>query len=174
MTVDVVSYGETMGLLDTERIGPLRRGSGMRFPSLERRVVLADMVKQADIVFATLEEAALVTNVTPNDPSSAATSIARLGPRFVAVKMGAEGAVAWHDGRIHRAAPPPTAVVDPAGAGDAFAAGLLAEVARGLSCEQALATATSTAAVGVACPGDWEGLPTRADVDLVGAGDVVR
>jgi 2-dehydro-3-deoxygluconokinase len=142
-------------------------------PSLARGV-LADMVKHADIVFATLEEAALVTNTTPNDPATAAESIARHGPQFVAVKMGADGAVAWHDGRIDRAAPPPTVVVDPVGAGDSFAAGLLAEVARGLRCEQALATAASTAAVGVACPGDWEGLPTRAEVDLVGSGDVVR
>lgn len=78
MTADVVSYGETTGLLDSERAGPPRMGGTVRI--LASRGVLADMVEHADIVFATLEEAALVTNATPADPATAATSIARLGP----------------------------------------------------------------------------------------------
>lgn len=50
-------------------------------PTLSRGV-LADMVKRADIVFATLEEAALITNVTPKDPVTAAASITRLRPQW--------------------------------------------------------------------------------------------
>jgi 2-dehydro-3-deoxygluconokinase len=100
--------------------------------------VLTDMVKHADIVFATLEETALSTASASSDPATAAESIARLGPELVVVKLGSDGAAAWHDGRVHRAPPVPTAVFS------------------------------------VACPGDCEGLPTHAEVKLLGGADVVR
>lgn len=41
-------------------------------------------------------------------------------------------------------------------------------------CEQTLGAGTSTAAAGVALPGNWEGLPKRAEVHLVESGDVVH
>ena len=65
-------------------------------------------------------------------------------------------------------------LLDPVGAGDAFAAGLLADLAAGRSLVQALGTAAAVAAIDVSCPGDWEGLPTRAELDLLRRADVVR
>lgn len=140
----------------------------------EARRVLTDMVKLADIVLATSEETALLTAMPATDPAEAAALLGRLGPRLAVVKRGADGAVAWDDGQTLKIAAPPVEVADPVGAGDAFAAGLLADLARGLSSQQALATAAAVAAVNVACPGDWEGLPGRGELEMHRGGDVLR
>ena len=65
-----------------------------------------------------------------------------------ASRSARDGAVAACDGEIHRAAPPsPEANVDDAaGAGDAFAAALLVELARGAGVPDALAAACDAGA----------------------------
>lgn len=61
-------------------------------------------------------------------------------------------------------------MLDTIGAGDAFTAGYLSGVLDGLSPELALHRGTVTAAFAVASIGDWEGLPTRSELSLLGAG----
>jgi fructoselysine 6-kinase len=56
--------------------------------------------------------------------------IQALGPRLVAVTMGAGGAVVLDGERVVHAPAPPTAVVDTLGAGDAFIARLLTGLIR--------------------------------------------
>ena len=75
---------------------------------------------------------------------------------------------------MHHVPAAPTVLVDPVGAGDAFAAGLLADLAHGIPVEEALRTAATVAAVDVSCPGDWEGLPTRAELEQLRGADVLR
>lgn len=140
----------------------------------EARPVLLNMVKHADIVLATREEVALLRGLPMADDFEAARSLGRLGPTLAVVKRGAEGAVAWDDGCERVVPAHPTRVLDPMGAGDSFAAGLLADLARGCTPEEALETAAGVAAVSVACEGDWEGLPTRAEVDQLRGDDVLR
>ncbi|WP_433475724.1 sugar kinase [Spirillospora sp. CA-142024] len=130
---------------------------------------LHTLVKRADLVFATEQEARLV--VPGEDPTGLATGLAALGPREVLVKRGAAGAVAFCDGRLHVQPAHRVPVVDPVGAGDAFAAGYLAEFVRGLPVAARLATATAAGAYGVTVRGDWEGLPSRADLDLLKAAE---
>ena len=108
------------------------------------------------------------------DPAEAASALAALGPRIVVVKRGADGAVAWEDGVVHESPAVAATLIDPVGAGDSFAAGLLAELARGAALEQALRTAAAVAAIDVSCPGDWEGLPTRASSRQLRGADVLR
>ena len=62
-------------------------------------------------------------------------------------------------------------MVDPVGAGDAFVAGYLSE---GGAVTAALRTANACGAAVCRVPGDWEGLPTRAELAEVGNGEVVR
>jgi 2-dehydro-3-deoxygluconokinase len=66
--------------------------------------------------------------------------------------------------------------VDPVGAGDAFAAGLLSGLTRDLPVAAALREAAAVAALCVATPGDLDGLPTAAERDayLEGGADVAR
>jgi 2-dehydro-3-deoxygluconokinase len=66
--------------------------------------------------------------------------------------------------------------VDPVGAGDAFVGGYLAELLLGAGAEVRLRTAAACGAFAVTVPGDWEGLPSRRDLLLLGTpeGTVVR
>jgi ribokinase len=69
------------------------------------------------------------------------------GRRLACVTLGGDGAVAAWDGQIHRSAPPSThANVDVSGAGDAFAATLLVELAQGAGVPEALAVACDAGA----------------------------
>jgi ribokinase len=84
----------------------------------------------------------------PNEQEAAAMD--SLPAAEVVTKLGADGA-RWTDGRttIHVPAEP-VVVVDTTGAGDAFAAGLLAARVRGASPREAVAAGCRTAAIAVA------------------------
>ena len=86
------------------------------------------------------------------DPERAARRLAeRVGE--VAVTLAVEGAL-WTDGdELVRMAAEPAELVDSTGAGDAFAAGLLAARTAGAEPRQALAAACRLAATAVATPG---------------------
>src|SRR5207244_9269823 len=60
--------------------------------------VLAELVRQADIVFATEPEALLV--VSGDTPAALGRALGALGPRQVLVKLGALGAVAVLDDEV--------------------------------------------------------------------------
>jgi ribokinase len=82
-----------------------------------------DDTAAATVLLPNTDEARLLTGCT--DPADAARALADRHP-IVAVTLGAEGALwATHDELVHRPAHD-TVVVDTTGAGDAFAAGLLA------------------------------------------------
>jgi 2-dehydro-3-deoxygluconokinase len=140
----------------------------------EARPVLAALVARADVVLATADEVAMLEGEPVDDPAEAAARLAAYGPSLAVVKLGAAGAVAWDNGEVRRVVPLPVEVVDPVGAGDSFAGGLLADLAAGRPPHTALRTAAAVAAVNVACTGDWEGLPSREELGLHQGADVVR
>jgi ribokinase len=114
-----------------------------------------ELAAGADLLLPNAEEAGALSG-----ERSAAAAGRALAARFpeVVVKLGAEGAM-WTNGgdevRVAAAALPRAAVtpVDTTGAGDAFAAGLLAARMTGAAPREALAAACELAAVAVATPG---------------------
>ena len=132
---------------------------------------LTAAVRQADVVFAGVEEAAIVSETT--DPLEAALALEALGPRQVLIKLGAAGCLARIDGVTHDLPAPVVAVLDTVGAGDAFAAGYLAELIAGAAPEQRLATAVAAGAWAVTVSGDWEGMPDRRALELFDASEPV-
>ena len=138
----------------------------------EAAPVLRDLTSRADIVFATVAEARLV--VDGNSPGELAQALSVLGPREVLIKDGARGATAMIDGDVFVAGPFAVAEIDPVGAGDAFAAGYLAERCLGAGPMARLDTAARCGAFAVTVDGDWEGSPSRADLTLLGGEEVVR
>ncbi len=141
----------------------------------EARSVMRDLVAYCDIVLPGQDEAELLTG--ESDPSKAAREIARLGPAtaVVVVKLGAEGALALANDTLIRA--PATKlerIVDPVGAGDAFAAGFLAGLLRGLEMDAALALANRCGALAMTAPGDMESLPFWSELSSEAVGDVRR
>jgi 2-dehydro-3-deoxygluconokinase len=131
---------------------------------------LRDLARQAGLLFAGEEEAALLVGEHGN-PERAVVALAALGPRQAVLKLGAEGAVAAVDGELHRQPPRPVRAVDPVGAGDAFVAGYLAGVLDGCAGPDCLSTGAACGAFAVTVAGDWEGLPTREELDLLRHGD---
>lgn len=95
------------------------------------------------------------------------------GATTVVLKDGARGARESHAGRIWEQPALTVPVVDPVGAGDAFAAGWLSAWLRALEPEQRLAEAAAVAACVVATRGDIPGLPDPARRDRVLAGGEV-
>ncbi|GII95920.1 sugar kinase [Sinosporangium siamense] len=137
------------------------------------KAALGPLVKQADVLFATHDEAQLLVNA--DTPADCARVLSSLGPRQVMVKLGAAGSVSVVDGELYRRDAETVTVVDPVGAGDAFAAGYLSDLVHGADARAGLSTATRAGAFAVTVSGDWEGLPTRAELHAFERrGDVVR
>jgi 2-dehydro-3-deoxygluconokinase len=130
----------------------------------EARSVMRDLAIRSDLLLPGADEAELLTG--ESDPESAARELTKLGPRMVVVKLGAQGALALAgDGEIVRVPGTPLErVVDPVGAGDAFAAGLLAGLLRGFTTAAALRLANRCGGIAMLSPGDMESLPRWEEV----------
>ncbi|CAM5389129.1 sugar kinase [Streptomyces aurantiogriseus] len=140
----------------------------------EARAILLPLLRRSDLVFAGPHEAALVVPGA-DGPEELAKGICDLGPGGAVIKLGAEGAYALLDGLSHRQPAIPVRVHDSVGAGDAFAAGYLAELLAGEPPERRLRTAALLGAFAVSTAGDWEGLPRRAELELLDHhDDIVR
>jgi len=143
-----------------------------------------------DVLFAGEDEAAMllgpaasasfVTDAaagSPSDAAAAASALARglaeLGPRQAVVKCGAAGAVAMVDGQLVTQEAVPIVAHDTVGAGDAFVAGYLAELAAGNDAPTRLQTAVTVGAFVCLAAGDWEGLPRRSELGLLHAREAV-
>jgi 2-dehydro-3-deoxygluconokinase len=134
------------------------------WPRLDAARTLRPLAQRADTVLASEDEVELVT---PEGPVAGAESLA-VGGRTVVVKRGADGAsVIGPDGTRERRAVS-VAAVDSVGAGDAFVAGYLSGLLDGLDAEGRLERACAVAAFAVSSNGDWEGLPTREELVLLG------
>lgn len=87
----------------------------------------------------------------------------------IVLKRGGDGASAMTvSGRADIAGVATTAV-DAVGAGDAFVAGYLSGVLDGLDIAERLKRAAALGAFSVSSYGDWEGLPTRDELELIHA-----
>lgn len=156
-----------------------RHGTTVSFdPNLRRR--LADpatavarwtpIIEQSDIVLAGREEAEAI--VGSDDRRRTAEWFAAQGVGLLVVKDGAAGA--WASDGEHVVEQPAVAVrtVDPVGAGDAFAAGLLGALLDGADVETAMRSGAIVAACAVQVAGDIGGLPTGAQLRrLMAVGD---
>lgn len=89
---------------------------------------LTALLKQVDGLVLNYEEAELFTG--KRNPVTAARHMLELGPTFIIVKKGEHGAIIVHrDGLGALPAFPAETVVDPTGAGDSFAGGMMGYLA---------------------------------------------
>jgi sugar/nucleoside kinase (ribokinase family) len=89
---------------------------------------LDTLIASVDGLVLNFDEAELLTGRA--NTVSAARRIASMGPRFVVVKKGEHGCLFVHNGRIGALpAYPSETVVDPTGAGDSFAGGMMGHIA---------------------------------------------
>ena len=127
--------------VDPSSAAPLARAGAAAF---------LEWVAGIDLLVPNRDEAAMLTNMP--DPKAAGRALTAQA-REVVIKLGPQGAI-WTDGEAQvRVAAVDVHAVDTTGAGDAFAAGLLAARLAGAEPADALGAACSLAAEAVARAG---------------------
>ena len=127
------------------------------------REVLGSFAAAADIVLPGLGEGKLLTDYST--PEDIARHYLGSGASLVVIKLGEEGAYYQTTSSAGRVDGYKVRQVDEVGAGDAFAAGLLSGLLDNLEIPQAVKRACALGALAVTGPGDYEALPTRAQLD---------
>jgi sugar/nucleoside kinase (ribokinase family) len=98
--------------------------------------LVREILSQVDLFMPNAIE---TQRLTKTDSLEQALDILTGIARYVVVKNGAQGAIAWRDGvYYHAPALPLSSIVDTTGAGDVFNAGFLAAHLRGLDVQQCL------------------------------------
>lgn len=144
------------------------------------RKTLLSLIPFCDIFLPGTEEAEFLLG--PMDLNDYGSAFLNMGPKIVAVKLGAEGAIGFtKNGSIKAAAHKIDHVVDSVGAGDSFAAGFLSvlldetyeQLQAGSSpvvLKRALERANIMGSLATQFKGDWEGAPSLEEVQRLEAG----
>ncbi|GGK34409.1 2-dehydro-3-deoxygluconokinase [Caldalkalibacillus thermarum] len=129
----------------------------------ESKPVLLDLIRQADIVLPGVEEGQLITG--EEEPEKIVDALRAHGQQIFVVKMGARGA--YYDNGQEKGYVPgfKAEVVDPVGAGDGFAAGVISGLLRGWTMQEAVRLGNAVGAMVVGVSGDVEGLPYWHEVE---------
>jgi 2-dehydro-3-deoxygluconokinase len=137
-------------------------------PNLRRKLwgeaeateTLLSIAKQSDIVIPGKSEGAFLFDT--EDPVEISESFLALGASLVVVKLGEKGAY-YTDNQNSGFIPGFTVpnVIDPVGAGDSFAAGLLSGLLDNESLVKSVERACAMGAMTVMVNGDYEGLPDK-------------
>jgi sugar/nucleoside kinase (ribokinase family) len=124
---------------------------------------VAGVLPQVDFFVPNADEAAALTGV--RDPHKQVERLLELGAGTVIVTMGEQGVVAGSADGVIELPAPRVQVVEPSGAGDAFAAGLVFGLLEGWDLPRCLAFASMIGASACTRLGCTAGLPTRAEAD---------
>ena len=124
---------------------------------------IRELLPLADYFLPNEDEAYALTG--ERDPRDQAAAFVERGARTVVVKRGERGAhVRSGDSRFDMPAPP-VEVVEPSGAGDAFAAGLIVGILEGWELERAVAFASVVGGSACTSLGCTAGVYSRAQAD---------
>jgi 2-dehydro-3-deoxygluconokinase len=136
------------------------------WPPEEFGRAMRELLAGVDLVFGSPQEVAHVVGACGGSAERQLEALVRLGPAEAVLKLGEDGAVALVDGRLHRQRAYEVAVIDTVGAGDAFVAGWLSALLdEPGDVASRLCTAAACGAYACTVAGDWEGAPTREDVE---------
>ncbi len=128
------------------------------------REVLTALLPQVDIVLPGLDESQILLGTL--EPEQLLDKFLKLGVKTIALKMGTNGTWVATEAVRHKVATFEIEhVVDPIGAGDAFAAGFLSGILEGLPLEECGRMANAMGAMAVTTVGDFEGLPDRRQLE---------
>lgn len=126
--------------------------------------VLKELFSHVDILLPGLDEAEMLLGT--QDPHEIIDTFLNYGIKIIALKMGALGTwVADRNERIKVDIFPVKNIIDPIGAGDAFAAGFLSGILEGKQLSQCGKIANAMGAFAITTVGDIEGLPGRVELD---------
>ncbi|WP_226681953.1 sugar kinase [Sutcliffiella horikoshii] len=128
------------------------------------RKTLLELVALSDIILPGVEEGEFLLGET--DPIKMGKRFLDYGPSLVIVKVGAKGAYYFNESDYGLVPGfPVKTVVDPVGAGDAFAAGILSGLLDGLPIESIVQRGNGMGALATQTEGDFEGLADRDQLE---------
>jgi 2-dehydro-3-deoxygluconokinase len=129
----------------------------------EARTVLRDIAQHADVVLPGLDEGQLITGETT--PEKVVENLRTSEHQLFIVKLGAKGAYYEQNGQSgYVEGFSVEEVVDPVGAGDGFAAGVISGLLRHLPLHEVVKLGNAIGAIVVGVNGDVEGLPRWDEV----------
>ena len=146
-------------LVKYQQEGSLLRGATTVIP-VNAEFAYTETLAQTDVFLPNGVEARAIAGEP--DVEAALSTLAKRTP-LVAVKLGAEGAIARRGEETVRAAPPPVQVVDTTGAGDSFDAGFVCGYLKGWPLERTLRLACACGSLATRQPGGTNGQPTLAE-----------
>ncbi len=128
------------------------------------RSVLLKICGLADIVLPGVDEGTFIFG--ESDPAKLGKLFLAQGASIVVIKVGAKGAYYFTE-EAEQLVPGflVKKVVDPVGAGDGFAAGVISGLLDGLSLELSVQRGNAVGALATQIPGDFEGLPDREELE---------
>lgn len=136
---------------------------------LQSRRVLEGAISMADIITPNQAEAIALTR--ESNPHKAGRRLLEMGPKTVAVTMEREGCLLFHQGEEVYAPGYAVDVIEPTGAGDAFAAALCVGLLQGWPAEQIAHYANAAGALAVTAIGHLgPALPTPEKIGALLAG----
>ena len=129
---------------------------------LIKRDLMIELMKCSAAVMLNLTEARAITG--SGDPVESLRELHKLGARIVALKLGENGCIISDGKYLIKEAGIKVAVVDPTGAGDAFNAGIVYGLLRGLSPELTIRLANVIGALSTTKLGAGQNLPTKMEL----------
>ncbi|MEO0999853.1 MAG: sugar kinase, partial [Pseudomonadota bacterium] len=132
------------------------------WPLARARALIHAAMAEADIALPGLEDARALTGL--DAPEAIAEAYLAMGPRIVALTLGAEGVLVATPDRVTRIAPHDVAAVDATGAGDCFDGAFLARLLAGDGAEAAARYANAAAALATTGHGAVAPIPRPAEV----------
>lgn len=127
-----------------------------------------DMLALVDVIIPNESEAAQLTGIVVNDWASAESAARALhlgNAKLVIITLGARGALALENNRVHRIPAFSIQAVDATAAGDAFVAAFAVAFTSGKSIDDALREANAAGALTTTKLGAQPSLPTRTELD---------
>ncbi|MEW6624668.1 MAG: sugar kinase [Bacillota bacterium] len=125
---------------------------------------LLELMRLADIVLPGIEECRVLFGTDKVD--TLFERITAMGPDTVVIKTGSDGAVGLQKDERVEVPGFRVKIVDPFGAGDAFAAGFLAGQLKGWNLKKSMVLANALGAMAVTVNGNVEALPTLEEAQM--------
>jgi sugar/nucleoside kinase (ribokinase family) len=161
---DILAFCRANGVVTVLDVVAPPDGDGMR--------QLALLLPHLDYFMPNDDEARRLTG--ESEPIDQLRAFADRGAHTVVVTRGPAGSIASRDGQFWSASAYPMASIDPSGAGDAFASGIIAGILRGWEMERMLSYAAAVGGSAARAIGTTDGVFSAAEADAFVAAHRLR